>query len=194
MANARPPCSTPCSLPGYECAADLPGVTHSKEKLESSLEDFASIPCCPLQDLPSSRLQTLTSTEEETLGYRCSCAFQIVGLDTGAGEGARLEYCMRNDFRAVPIGVDRFPGAQRKGRQTEGLMLPDLPARVLSASKPNVRRVSFLSHHRCLLLTIALSRSSSQSPTRAYRRPWPESYRLCVAFLRRISVPRPLIT
>ena len=165
MAGALPPSLTPCPLPGYECAADLPGVTHSREKLEQSLEDFvASI---ALQDLPSSCVYTAISSEEETLGYRCSCAFQIVGLDAGRGEGSRLEYCMRNDFRAVPLGVDKFPGAQAR----HGHMARPSPIFVVFNRSP--------------------SPSSLQLPTRVYRRPWPESYRPCALSRRRIVVRHP---
>jgi SAM-dependent methyltransferases related to tRNA (uracil-5-)-methyltransferase len=124
-------------LPGYECQLNQDGVTHSTQKLESTLRDLLMMEVVPVvakddygsstrtkndndeqEQLMNSELVPLQCaksiipcrTHEETINYRSSCTFQILKHDISQHE-CHLQYAMRCCKQAVPLQADYFPVA-----------------------------------------------------------------------------------
>lgn len=87
-------------LPGYQIQLYQDGPLHSRTKLHSAATDFAR----DCQVDPSVIHSKPCATMQETIQYRCTCAFQIV-LD----EDQNYHYAMRTHGQAVKIGTNAFP-------------------------------------------------------------------------------------
>jgi tRNA/tmRNA/rRNA uracil-C5-methylase (TrmA/RlmC/RlmD family) len=88
------------TLPGYQIQLYEDGPLHSRTKLDSAATDFAR----DCQVDPSVIHSKPCASMQETVQYRCTCAFQMV-LD----EEQNYHYAMRTHGQAVKIGTNAFP-------------------------------------------------------------------------------------
>ena len=61
-------------IPGYDCPPSQHGITHSIQKLNRAAEQLQS----SLPHIKNVIIASPCTSENETLGYRCSCSFQMV--------------------------------------------------------------------------------------------------------------------
>jgi tRNA (uracil-5-)-methyltransferase len=92
----------PAYLPGYEAQLVDSGVHHSRRKLDEARNDLSTIvDYCKICTSPC-------KSEDETLGYRCSCTFQIVK------DQNQHYYAMRHQKKPVLLGNLSFPIANKR--------------------------------------------------------------------------------
>ena len=89
-------------LPGYKSQLTENAVHHSRNKLSVAAEELKPlVGGCSIVSLPC-------TTEEDTLGYRCKCSFQIIH------DGSYFHYAMRQNGEPVALGSSVFPVANRR--------------------------------------------------------------------------------
>ena len=122
--------STTIRLPGYEAQLNEDGICHSKHKVENSADELYNatnglVDRNNISTIASSfRVSSVDNHNDsavdvggsdETLNYRCSCAFQIITTntdddDTNTDESKiKLHYAMRQNKEAVLINANYFP-------------------------------------------------------------------------------------
>ena len=85
------------NLPTFDCPLSDDGLEHSRRKLHEAA--FALTSTIDFSSSSVVRLPCLT--RDETLGYRCSCSFQLLSNP--------FRWAMRNNFAPVALNTDRFP-------------------------------------------------------------------------------------
>ena len=118
------------ALPGsYEAGPHESGRKHSASKLRRAAE-------CLEPMLPQHvKIESVVcKNERETWTYRCQCTFQIVSADGTGG----LEYAMRTQGKAIPIGAPYFPIATRRIQAAMSILMEEIL--VNSSDFPDIAR------------------------------------------------------
>lgn len=142
-------------LPGYECQLNQDGVTHSRQKVESALNDLLeenviSILVDEKKELEKQVLTIPCQTHEETLNYRSSCTFQIVQEKISQHE-FEMQYAMRCCKEAVPLQTDYFPVATPRIQKVMKLVMGRLNHRqtlVIDNQNPTAEKVHWYMHYK----------------------------------------------
>jgi 16S rRNA G966 N2-methylase RsmD len=119
-------------LPGYQAQLGEDAVLHSQQKLmraTKNLRPFVE------KDGKCSILSLPCSTEEDTLGYRCKCSFQLIQESTTN----QFQYAMRKGGEPVAIGSPIFPVANRRIQ----VAMKDLMEKALNAGDESTTASTF---------------------------------------------------
>ncbi|KAI2490240.1 S-adenosylmethionine-dependent tRNA (m5U54) methyltransferase [Fragilaria crotonensis] len=123
--------ATTVALPGYEAQLRDSGVEHSRRKLQEAATE--------LQSVADNISWSHCELEEETIGYRSICTFQLVL------EGGQYQYAMRHDKRPVFLGTSAFPIATHRIQRAMQKLLSMLNADVHSVLSNHVTSISLAS-------------------------------------------------
>ena len=98
-------------LPGYEAQLSTSGVHHSIQKLQLASQELTSTSSSPEKDgtIVETIIYLPCSSEEETIGYRCCCSFQILTRECKTTQRVQYCYAMRHAKTAMAIESDSFP-------------------------------------------------------------------------------------
>lgn len=130
-------------LPGYESQLGDDAVGQSAQKLEESskeLEQFVGNHGSIIVSFPCKK-------EEDTLGYRCKCSFQVIF------DGSRYHYAMRHKQEPVALESFSFPVANRRIQSA----MRELWERVLNAGDEGCSRFPALVNTSLASITFAAS-------------------------------------
>ena len=169
-----------CFLPGYEVQMNESGLEHSKQKLLETKttfeEEFPVSAPCVLQPCEN---------EEETLGYRSSCTFQLV-----LSEQNLLEYAMRTKGVVQKLNCSYFPIASRRIQITMSALLDALNTSSMNISHHNNQVESHIQNNSRFRFPILCEHLTSVSFTSS----WNERECLVTLHYAPPGLPAPSIT